>query len=168
MRDRVLAQAGSSVIVWRWRHTRIWKSISVSRTFVVLICCLSSFYLQSSLWRYLIRTWLRILFREAMAILFIPFMHKVMVLTGIWRTAMSPLFQKCCKKGVACKFSINKTFNCNCPDHLICIRAHGGALGCADPPLKTQNWALSPPKGSAHPSRVRRGCFDLPLQKSKP
>ena len=35
----------------------------------------------------------------------------------------------------------------------------------AQTPLKTQNWASTPPKRSAHPSRVRRGCFDPPPPK---
>ena len=40
-----------------------------------------------------------------------------------------------------------------------------GCAGCAGPPLKTQNRASPPPKRSAHPSRVRRGCFDPPSPK---
>ena len=48
------------------------------------------------------------------------------------------------------------------------IRGHQGAQGAQHPPLKTQNRAPPPPKRSAHPSRVRRECFDPPLQKLKP
>ena len=45
------------------------------------------------------------------------------------------------------------------------IRGHQGAQGAQHPPLKTQNRAPPPPKRSAHPSRVRRGCFDPPPPK---
>ena len=50
-------------------------------------------------------------------------------------------------------------------DWIKIIRGHVGAQGALDPPLKTQNRASPPPKRSAHPSRVRRGCFDPPSPK---
>ena len=53
------------------------------------------------------------------------------------------------------KTTVNKVSNISVPKKN--KRRHEGALGCFDPPLKTQNWA-SPPKRSAHPSRVCRKC----------
>ena len=44
------------------------------------------------------------------------------------------------------------------------IRGHQGAQGALDPPKNSKS-GFTPPKRSAHPSRVRRGCFDPPSPK---